>query len=89
MGILAWIILGLIVGYIASWMVSAQDTQNIIVICLLGVGGALIGGFLAVVFNVASIGGFFSAAAWIAAVVGSVVLLLLYRMLIVRPSVHR
>lgn len=78
MGIFAWIVLGLIAGYVTNRFVGSKDTQSIVTACMIGAGGALLGGLVAVMFNAGSVGVFFGITAWIAAVFGSVVLLLLY-----------
>ncbi len=76
MSIIAWIVLGIIVGAIAEHLISGRESHGIIVTCLIGVGGALLGGWLATkIFHVHSIHGFFNLSTWITAIVGSVVLL--------------
>jgi uncharacterized membrane protein YeaQ/YmgE (transglycosylase-associated protein family) len=46
MGILAWIVLGLIVGVLAKWIMPGPDPGGIFITILLGIAGALVGGFL-------------------------------------------
>ena len=46
MGILSWIIIGLIAGSLAKWLMPGDDPGGIIVTTLLGVGGGLLGGFI-------------------------------------------
>ncbi len=46
MGILLWIVFGLIAGFAARWIVPGRDPGGIIVTMLLGIGGAMIGGFV-------------------------------------------
>lgn len=76
MSIIAWIVLGIIVGAIAEHLISGRESHGIIVTCLIGVGGALLGGWLATrIFHIHSIHGFFNLSTWITAIVGSVVLL--------------
>lgn len=82
MGIIAWIILGLIAGMVARMLVPGKDTQGLIVTLVLGVAGALVGGFVATqLFNVPGIQGFFDLSTWITAIAGASVLLLAYNML--------
>ncbi|MEU9359517.1 GlsB/YeaQ/YmgE family stress response membrane protein [Streptomyces sp. NPDC048301] len=80
MGILAWILIGLIAGLIAKALVPGKDPGGIIITMLIGIAGGLLGGWLGkVIFGVDSIDGFFDLSTWIAAIVGSMILLLLYR----------
>jgi uncharacterized membrane protein YeaQ/YmgE (transglycosylase-associated protein family) len=76
MGIIAWIVLGIIVGFIAERLISTRESHGIIVTCLIGVAGALLGGWLATkLFHIHSLQGFFNISTWITAIVGAVVLL--------------
>ncbi len=76
MGVIAWIVLGIIVGVIAENLISGRKTHGIIVTCLIGVAGALLGGWLATkIFHIHSLQGFFNISTWITAIVGAVVLL--------------
>jgi len=76
MGIIAWIVLGLIVGMIAEHLISGRESHGIIVTCLIGVVGALLGGWIASkVFHIASLQGFFNISTWITALAGAIVLL--------------
>lgn len=81
MGIIAWIIIGLLAGAIAKALMPGKDPGGIIVTCLIGVVGGLLGGWLGkVVFGVDSIDGFFDLSTWIAAIIGSVIVLVVYRL---------
>lgn len=81
MGIIAWIILGLLAGAIAKAIMPGKDPGGIIVTMLIGVVGGLLGGWLGkVVFGVDSVDGFFELSTWIAAIVGSLILLAVYRL---------
>ncbi|MFJ9341913.1 GlsB/YeaQ/YmgE family stress response membrane protein [Streptomyces sp. NPDC101733] len=81
MGIIAWILLGLLAGAIAKALTPGRDPGGCLVTILIGVIGGLLGGWLGkVLFGVDSINGFFDLSTWIAAIAGSVVLLLLYRL---------
>ncbi len=81
MGIIGWIVLGLLAGAIAKALLPGDDPGGIIVTLLIGVAGALLGGFLAgVLFDSDPVDEFFDLSTWIAAIVGSIVLLLIYRM---------
>ena len=80
MGIIAFLILGLIAGAIAKALLPGDDPGGIIVTMIVGVVGALLGGFLAgLIFDVNPVDEFFSLSTWVAAIVGSVILLLIYR----------
>ncbi|MFD8644406.1 GlsB/YeaQ/YmgE family stress response membrane protein [Streptomyces zaomyceticus] len=81
MGIIAWILLGLLAGIIAKMLMPGKDPGGIIVTTLIGIAGGLLGGWLGkVVFDVDSIDGFFDLSTWIAAVVGALILLAVYRL---------
>ena len=76
MGILAWIIVGLIVGVIAKLIMPGHDPGGMIVTILLGIGGALLGGTIGRAL------GFYTVdepAGWLMSIVGAIVLLALYR----------
>jgi len=82
MGIIAFIILGLIAGAIAKALLPGDDPGGIIITMIIGVAGALIGGFLAgVLFDADPLDDFFDISTWITAIVGSILLLLIYRMI--------
>ena len=80
MGIIGWIILGLLAGIIAKAILPGDDPGGIIITPLIGVAGALLGGFVAKLIGLGDpIDEFFDISTWIAAIVGSIVLLLIYR----------
>ncbi|MBD0739347.1 GlsB/YeaQ/YmgE family stress response membrane protein [Streptomyces sp. CBMA29] len=80
MGILAWIIIGLLAGAIAKALMPGRDPGGVIVTMIIGILGGLLGGWLGkVIFHVHSIKGFFHLSTWIAAIVGSLILLVIYR----------
>nr|WP_132126114.1 GlsB/YeaQ/YmgE family stress response membrane protein [Actinocrispum wychmicini] len=82
MSIVAWIVLGLIAGVIAKSLLGGRAKHGVIVTILIGVAGALLGGWAASnVFGIAVTGGFFDLSTWIIAILGSVVLLLIYHMM--------
>ncbi|MFI6931913.1 GlsB/YeaQ/YmgE family stress response membrane protein [Streptomyces sp. NPDC050287] len=90
MGIIAWIVIGLLAGAIAKALMPGKDPGGIIITMLIGIAGGLLGGFLGkVLFGVDSIDGFFDLSTWIAAIVGSVILLALYRLVAGRGHGHR
>jgi uncharacterized membrane protein YeaQ/YmgE (transglycosylase-associated protein family) len=80
MGIIGWIILGLLAGLIAKAILPGDDPGGIIVTTILGVLGALGGGFIAQAIGFGDpIDEFFDFSTWIAAIIGAIVLLLIYR----------
>jgi uncharacterized membrane protein YeaQ/YmgE (transglycosylase-associated protein family) len=82
-GVLAWIVFGVIVGAIAKLLMPGRDPGGFIVTMLLGIAGALVGGFLG---RAAGWYGPNDPAGFLMSLFGAVVLLLLYRMVIGRRS---
>jgi uncharacterized membrane protein YeaQ/YmgE (transglycosylase-associated protein family) len=81
MGIIGWIVLGLLAGAIAKLILPGKDPGGIIITMLIGIVGALLGGFLAsVLFDVDVNDEFFDLATWVSAIAGALILLLLYRL---------
>ena len=78
MEILSWILFGLVVGALAKLVMPGKDPGGIIVTILLGLAGALLGGFLGRSLGLIGDG---REAGWIAAFVGALLLLILYRMI--------
>ena len=81
MGILSWILFGLVVGIIAKLLMPGRDPGGFIVTMLLGVAGALLGGFVGRAM------GFYGpneGAGWLMSILGAVILLVLYRMMVRR-----
>jgi uncharacterized membrane protein YeaQ/YmgE (transglycosylase-associated protein family) len=85
MSILAWIVLGLIAGFIASKIVN-KTGEGIVLDILLGIVGAVVGGFL---FNLVGSAGVTGLNIWslVVAVIGAVVFLLVYHALFRRSTV--
>ncbi|MDY7115639.1 GlsB/YeaQ/YmgE family stress response membrane protein [Halomonas sp. SSL-5] len=80
MGVLAWILFGLIAGVLAKWIMPGKDPGGIIVTILIGIGGAFVGGWLGSMVGMGSMGDF-SLGSFITAIIGALVLLGGYRML--------
>ena len=81
MGIIAFLILGLLAGAIAKAILPGDDPGGIIVTMAIGVVGALLGGFLAAaLFNAEPLDEFFDISTWLTAIVGAMLLLFVYRM---------
>lgn len=79
MGIIAWIVLGLVAGFIAEKLLGGREKHGIIITILIGVAGALLAGWAASkFFHIDTNQGFFNTTTWLAAIAGSVVLLLIY-----------
>ncbi len=85
MSILAWLILGLIAGFIASKLVN-NSGEGMILDIVLGIVGAFVGGFLFSFFGAAPVTGF-NLYSVIVAVIGSVVVLVLYHAIVGRRSI--
>ena len=80
MGIIAFIILGLLAGVIAKALMPGDDPGGYIVTAIIGVVGALLGGLLAAaLFDAHPLDEFFDISTWVTAIVGSIILLVLYR----------
>ena len=76
MGIIGWIVLGLLAGVIAKAIMPGEERGGFIVTMLLGIGGALLGGFLAAIVGLGDpIDEFFDISTWAAAVVGALIIL--------------
>jgi uncharacterized membrane protein YeaQ/YmgE (transglycosylase-associated protein family) len=85
MGIIAFIVLGLIAGVIAKAIMPGDDPGGIIVTAIIGIVGALLGGFIAAaVFDAHPLDEFFDISTWLTAIVGAIVLLVIYRLVVDR-----
>lgn len=81
MGIIAWIVFGLIAGVIAKLLMPGRDGGGFILTCILGIVGAVVGGWLATMFGIGgSISGF-NLHSFLVAVVGVIVVLVIFRLL--------
>ncbi|WP_265521730.1 GlsB/YeaQ/YmgE family stress response membrane protein [Oerskovia flava] len=78
MGFLSWILIGLIMGAIARAVMPGRAGGGWIVTLLVGILGALVGGFLGGLFGFEPNEGFFSWSTWIWAFIGSLVVLLIW-----------
>lgn len=87
MGIIAFIVLGALAGAIAKALLPGDDPGGIIVTTLIGIVGAILGGFLAgALFDADPLDEFFDVSTWLTAIVGSIVLLVLYRLVTNRTA---
>jgi uncharacterized membrane protein YeaQ/YmgE (transglycosylase-associated protein family) len=90
MGIIAWIVLGLGAGLLANMLIPGRRSQGLILTCVIGVAGALLGGWLATkLFHVVTLHGFFNVSTWLTAIAGSAVLLLACHLVTSRGSIGR
>jgi uncharacterized membrane protein YeaQ/YmgE (transglycosylase-associated protein family) len=78
MGILSWILFGLVVGIIAKLLTPGRDPGGFIVTMLIGIAGALVGGFVGRAMGLYQPN---QPAGWLMSIIGAVILLVLYRML--------
>lgn len=81
MGILSWILFGLVVGVIAKLLVPGRDPGGFIVTILLGIAGALIGGFVGRAMGLYTAN---EGAGWLMSILGAILLLALYRLMVRR-----
>lgn len=79
MGIIGWIILGLLAGAIAKAILPGDDPGGIIVTALIGILGAIVGGLIASALDIGDIDEFFDLGTWAIAILGSLLLLAIYR----------
>lgn len=88
MGILAWIVLGAVAGIIAERFTAVR--LGLVVATVAGIGGALLGGWLAqVLFDVRTLDTFFDLSTWVTAIVGAVIVVFVVGALTGRRSLGR
>jgi uncharacterized membrane protein YeaQ/YmgE (transglycosylase-associated protein family) len=83
MGILSWIVFGLIAGVLAKWIMPGRDPGGCVVTILLGIGGAVVGGFIASQCGLGTVTGF-NLGSLLFAVGGALLILFIYRQLMSR-----
>lgn len=88
MGIIGWIVLGLLAGAIAKLILPGDDPGGFIVTTLIGIAGALVGGFIASALDIGDIDEFFDIGTWLIAIGGSLLLLLIYRVIVGNRTGH-
>jgi len=79
MGFFAWIGFGFVAGAIAKLLLPGKDPGGFVVTILIGIAGALVGGYLGTRLGFGTVTGF-DTGSFITAIVGSILLLLLYRL---------
>ncbi len=80
MGILYWIIMGLVVGVLAKLVMPGKDPGGVIVTILIGIAGAFVGGFIGQSLGIGTVSGFNIMSLFLATG-GAVILLVLYRVI--------
>jgi len=80
MGILAWIVVGLVGGAIAKMLMPGDDPGGLILTILLGIAGAIVGGFIAVALDISNGIDDFDIGSIVLAILGSMLLLFVYRL---------
>ena len=86
MGILGWIVLGLLAGAIAKAILPGDDPGGIFMTMAIGIVGAIVGGLIASALDIGDLDEFFDIGTWLIAIAGSLLLLLLYRMVVGRRA---
>jgi uncharacterized membrane protein YeaQ/YmgE (transglycosylase-associated protein family) len=87
MGIIAWIILGLLAGVIAKALLPGDDPGGLIITTLIGIAGAFIGGLIVKALGFGDpIDEFFDFSTWLGAIAGAILLLLVYRAFVGRGT---
>ncbi|MGJ8633093.1 MAG: GlsB/YeaQ/YmgE family stress response membrane protein [Luteolibacter sp.] len=80
MGILSWILLGLVAGILGKFVMPGKDPGGWIITILLGIAGAFVGGWVGSLVGLGSTGGF-NIGSILTATVGAIVLLFVYRLI--------
>jgi uncharacterized membrane protein YeaQ/YmgE (transglycosylase-associated protein family) len=86
LGILAWVLFGLIIGLVARWIVPGEAPGGVIADVIVGILGAVIGGWIYGLFGHAGVSGF-NLPSMVCALIGAVVLLWLLRVIRPKPAV--
>ena len=78
MGLIMWMVLGLVVGVLAKWIMPGKDPGGIIITTLIGIAGAVVGGWIGTFIGFGKVSGF-DFRSLVIAVGGAVLLLFIYR----------
>jgi uncharacterized membrane protein YeaQ/YmgE (transglycosylase-associated protein family) len=81
MGILSWIVVGLIAGVVAKMIMPGKDPGGFIVTILIGIVGAIVGGFIAGLFGISDAVSGINLTTIVVAILGSILLLIVYRLI--------
>ncbi|MBD1226193.1 GlsB/YeaQ/YmgE family stress response membrane protein [Xenorhabdus griffiniae] len=77
MGILSWIIFGLIAGILAKWIMPGNNSSGIIMTIILGIVGAVVGGYISTFLGMGKVDGF-NLGSFVIAVIGAIIVLFVY-----------
>ena len=89
MGIIGWIVLGLIAGAVAKAIHKGEEPGGLLGTLVVGVLGAIAGGFIASAIGLGGIGSFFSIGTWLVAIGGALLLLVIYSAVVGRDRSPR
>lgn len=78
MGIISWIVFGLIAGILAKWIMPGRDGGGLIVTCIIGIAGAFVGGFIGTQLGLGGVSGF-NIGSFFTAICGALLLLFVFR----------
>ncbi|HVR95878.1 MAG TPA: GlsB/YeaQ/YmgE family stress response membrane protein [Thermoanaerobaculia bacterium] len=81
MGLISWIVLGLIAGLIAKALMPGKDPGGCIITIIIGIVGALLGGFLSTALGFGGLTGDIDWRSLVIAILGSIILLAIWRMI--------
>jgi uncharacterized membrane protein YeaQ/YmgE (transglycosylase-associated protein family) len=84
MHIIGWIVFGLVVGLVAKFLMPGRDPGGFVITALIGIVGAVVGGFLGRVIGLYKDG---DAVGFVMAVIGAIILLAAYRFTIARTAI--
>lgn len=76
MNVLSWILFGLVVGVLAKFLMPGKDPGGFIITILLGIAGAMLGGWITTMVGMGQDG---QSAGWIMSILGAILLLVAYR----------
>ncbi|MGJ8513755.1 GlsB/YeaQ/YmgE family stress response membrane protein [Carnimonas bestiolae] len=79
MNIISWIIFGLIAGIIAKWIMPGKDGGGFILTVILGIVGAVVGGWIADLIGLGGHVDGFNFSSFVVAIVGAIIVLWIYR----------
>jgi uncharacterized membrane protein YeaQ/YmgE (transglycosylase-associated protein family) len=85
MGVIGWIIFGLVVGVVAKFLMPGRDPGGFVITAIIGIVGALLGGYLGRAIGWYREG---DPVGFVVAVIGSIILLALYRMMVGRRQLR-
>ncbi|WP_338882822.1 MULTISPECIES: GlsB/YeaQ/YmgE family stress response membrane protein [Xenorhabdus] len=77
MGILSWIFFGLIAGILAKWIMPGNNSSGIIMTIILGIVGAVVGGYISTFLGMGKVDGF-NLGSFVIAVIGAIIVLFVY-----------